>query len=171
MNLPSKRAEFRRLTFLGFCNNIQLDVTRLCFTFMRAFGNAIYLLNQSNRELIECHVDVQLKCLHQTGLKSDGWLSMTTEGCCLCDPRGLSNLNNAHITALAPLVIASHDTEAFSPENRFPDANKEGDALFMIATAFSALVKTRHTSAILSRWILVNTSQEFRLSKQWMQVT
>ncbi|KAK9793477.1 hypothetical protein WJX73_006760 [Symbiochloris irregularis] len=94
-------------------------------------------------ELFESHVDVQLKFLHQTGLKSSGWLRLTPDhidaGCYLCEAHGLSNLDDANITALAPLVIASYDIEAFSPDNRFPDANKEGDALFMIATTFQRL--------------------------------
>ncbi|KAK9797055.1 hypothetical protein WJX73_009093 [Symbiochloris irregularis] len=135
----------RKLNFMGFSDNTPLDVTRLCFTSSRAFNSAGHLLKQANLELFESHVDVQLKFLHQTGLRSVGWLRVTadqvdTEGCYLCEAQGLSNLDNANIaTALAPLVIASYDLEAFSPENRFPDADKKGDVVFMIATTFQRL--------------------------------
>lgn len=130
-----------KLNFFGFSNNTPLDVTKLCFTSMRAFRSARYHLKQAQTEMFESHVDVQLKFLHETGLRSVGWVRVSgcqvdRDGSLQCEASCLSNLDADSTAAFAPLVIASYDIEAYSPSGRFPDADNESDVMFMIATTF-----------------------------------
>lgn len=133
----------RHLSFFGFTNNAPIEVTKLSFLSIRAFKDARFHLGQANIEMFESHMDVELKFLHQTGLHSVGWMRVETNkvdrnGTFLCCPSDICNVDNSP-AVFAPLVIASFDIEAYSPSNSFPDADKPGDVMFMIATTFQRL--------------------------------
>lgn len=91
--------------------------------------------------MFESHVDVQLKFLHETGLRSVGWLRVSGyqvvgDGSLRYEASCLSNPDTGNSTAFAPLIMASYDIEAYSPSGRFTNADNEGDVMFMIATTF-----------------------------------
>ena len=130
----------KHLSFFGFTDNAPIEVTKLSFLSIRAFRDACFHLKQANIQTFESHVDVDLKFLHQTGLRSVGWMRVKTDkvdtnGTFLCKPDDLCNVDNSS-AAFAPLVIASYDIEAYSPTNGFPDADKPDDVVYMIGTTF-----------------------------------
>lgn len=146
-----KISPVKRKKFFGFTNDKEFTFILLVFRTLALSKKVASSLEKKKQgmkkmyELFESNVDPILRLMHMRDLESAGWVRVDDprpvarkDTCCDIEVRvphkDLSRVQDKE--TIAPLILASFDIEAYSPDGSFPNPSDPACHCIQIATTF-----------------------------------
>jgi DNA polymerase delta subunit 1 len=150
-----KATEVRRKPFFGFTNGRPETFALLVFKTHALCRKVAGILGRQKRdyELYETSIDPVLRLIHVRDLESTGWIQVdrfrelpAEDKKTVCDVEAsvesYKDVDKAPIDAIAPIVIASFDIEAYSQDRSFPNPGDPANKIIQIGTTFQRYGET-----------------------------
>ena len=136
-----------RKSIWGFTNHQPKLMVQLAFPTLAALRRARKIISEKHRlQTYEASVDQVLRLFHLRNLKPAQWIRVNGASVLYDDERtartdvelsaAFTSLEPSESTDIPPVVFASWDIECYSASGSFPLAEKTGDCIITICTAF-----------------------------------